>query len=446
MVLVLSAPFLLLFVPGWSPFLLIIPGFWLIAFLARQNPIPRTPLNGALLVFGLMVLVSLYATYDIRISVPTIAGVVVGMANLFTIARYSQSAKGWWLSFLIFLLVGFVIAALGLVGMGSANKVGGLGSITRVFSLPLAGWLGRDQGFNPNVVAGALVWVIPVFLALAGFIVTRYRLVLQILPRGLAFAPVLVLGCAGFVSFVFLLAQSRGGYLGLFITTFVMLALILPPRWRGIFVSTGVIVVIIAGSAFLLYGGSIFETLELSSSAGDSSALAVDTLEGRLEVWSRAIYAIQDFPFTGMGMDAFRRVVHVLYPLFLIGPDVETIHAHNEFLQAALDLGIPGLIAFVALYLIAFWMLVHIWRAPSSAPVPWRLARFLALGLGGGLFAHLLYGLTDSTILSAKPGFIFWILLGLIAGLYDQTQSGELARTETRLAERFAPMSNPEAL
>lgn len=446
MVLVLSAPFLLLFVPGWSPFLLVIPGFWLIAFLARQTPIPRTPLNGALLVFGLMVLVSLYATYDIRISMPTIAGVVVGMASLFVIARYSKSAKGWWLSFLIFLIIGFFIAALGMINTEWISKIGILRMITPGSSVLLTELLGRAKGFHPNVIAGALVWVIPVFFALAGFIVTRYRLVLQILPRGLAFAPVLVLGCAGFVSFVFLLAQSRGGYLGLFITTFVMLVLILPPRWRGIFVSTGMIVVIIAGSAFLLYGGSIFETLELSSSAGDSSALAVDTLEGRLEVWSRAVYAIQDFPFTGMGMDAFRRVVHVLYPLFLIGPEVETIHAHNEFLQATLDLGIPGLIAFVALYLIAFWMLICIWRAPSNAPAPWRLARLLALGLGGGLFAHLLYGLTDSTILSAKPGFIFWILLGLIAGLYDQTQSGELARTETGLAKRFAPMSNPEAL
>jgi putative inorganic carbon (HCO3(-)) transporter len=81
-----------------------------------------------------------------------------------------------------------------------------------------------------------------------------------------------------------------------------------------------------------------------------------------LEVWSRAIYGIQDFPFTGMGMNAFRKVVPVPYPLFTVSPDVDIRHAHNEFLQAALDLGIPGLIAFITLYIGAFWMLWEIWK------------------------------------------------------------------------------------
>jgi hypothetical protein len=46
----------------------------------------------------------------------------------------------------------------------------------------------------------------------------------------------------------------------------------------------------------------------------------------------------------------------------------------------------------------------------------------LALGLGGGLLAHLLYGLTDAVALGAKPGVLFWMLLGLIAGLHRQAQ------------------------
>ena len=39
-----------------------------------------------------------------------------------------------------------------------------------------------------------------------------------------------------------------------------------------------------------------------------------------IEIWSRALYALQDFPFTGVGLGAFRRVVNVLYPLFLVPP------------------------------------------------------------------------------------------------------------------------------
>jgi len=146
-------------------------------------------------------------------------------------------------------------------------------------------------------------------------------------------------------------------------------------------------------------------------------------------VWSRAIYGIQDFPFTGMGMNAFRKVVPVLYPLFLVSPDVDIGHAHNEFLQAALDLGIPGLIAFIAIYIIAFWMLASIWkvtRHPQLNTGHWSLVtRSLTLGLGGGLLAHMLYGLTDAVALGAKPGLLFWMLLGLIAGLYEQTRERE---------------------
>jgi len=56
----------------------------------------------------------------------------------------------------------------------------------------------------------------------------------------------------------------------------------------------------------------------------------------------------------------------------------------------------------------------------------WRL---LALGLFGGLLAHFLFGLTDAVALGAKPGFLFWWLLGMVCGLYEQTRTRKLAQT-----------------
>ena len=66
------------------------------------------------------------------------------------------------------------------------------------------------------------------------------------------------------------------------------------------------------------------------------------------------------FPYTGMGMNTFRKVILVLYPQpnFLL----DVGHSHNEFFQAGLDLGIPGLVSFVSLYITALWMLIRIWR------------------------------------------------------------------------------------
>jgi putative inorganic carbon (HCO3(-)) transporter len=193
----------------------------------------------------------------------------------------------------------------------------------------------------------------------------------------------------------------------------------LPNRWRG-WVIVGLTAMLIAGGA-LVWQRS---TAATGQAGPASSALSLETLEGRFEVWSRALYGIRDFPITGMGLNTFRHIVHILYPLFIVGPEVDLGHAHNEFLQAALDLGLPGLVAFVALYLGAFSLLWQIWHLPKSTAMKESIStQALALGLGGGLVAHVVYGLTDAVALGAKPGLIFWMLLGLITGLFLQTRT-----------------------
>ena len=62
----------------------------------------------------------------------------------------------------------------------------------------------------------------------------------------------------------------------------------------------------------------------------------------RREIWVRAIWGIQDFPVTGFGLDIFRRVAGQLFPFYKLVPDTDIASAHNQFLQAATDLGIPG--------------------------------------------------------------------------------------------------------
>jgi len=82
--------------------------------------------------------------------------------------------------------------------------------------------------------------------------------------------------------------------------------------------------------------------------------------------------------------------------------------------------------------MVAFWMLYQIWNWTkaavkidngfniSSILVSSSGLKALALGLGGGLLAHAFFGLTDAVILVAKPGVLFWMLLGLVAGLYQE--------------------------
>jgi putative inorganic carbon (HCO3(-)) transporter len=134
------------------------------------------------------------------------------------------------------------------------------------------------------------------------------------------------------------------------------------------------------------------------------------TLSDRVEIWSRAVYGIQDFSFTGMGLGTFRYVMPVLYPLFTVSPDVDLGHAHNEWLQAGVDLGLIGLIAFVTLQGLSLVLAYQAFRRPLPVVIRWSMAGVLA-----GLVAHNIFGLTDAVALGAKPGIFFWLLLALTA-------------------------------
>jgi putative inorganic carbon (HCO3(-)) transporter len=136
-------------------------------------------------------------------------------------------------------------------------------------------------------------------------------------------------------------------------------------------------------------------------------------LSDRAEIWSRAIYGIQDFSLTGMGMGTFRYIMPVLYPLFTVSPDVDLGHAHNEWLQAGVDLGLLGLIAFVALQFLSVILAFGAFRQPWPPVMRWMMAGVLA-----GFIAHGVFGLTDAVSLGAKPGLFFWLLLALTAAVW----------------------------
>lgn len=109
----------------------------------------------------------------------------------------------------------------------------------------------------------------------------------------------------------------------------------------------------------------------------------------------------------------FRRLIPVQYPTFLIAPDFDVAHAHNHLLQAALDLGLPGLISYLALWLIAGGLLFQVVRQAADPE-----DQSLAAGLAGGLTASFVFGLADAIALGAKIGLLFWITLALVAAAH----------------------------
>lgn len=403
-------PAVLLMRPALAPVLLLIPLLWGARRISAGRFVPPTPLDWNVFVLLVMVLVSLYATFDLAFSLPKVAGVVYGVAVYYgVVAAVNGLERRLWLAVGLFIAAGAGVAVAGLFAAQRSAKVPLL--------TDLAGRLPASLSvINPNEVAGVLLWITPLALAVAavgatgGFSVER-RLAAAALALAAGLAALFMLG-------VLVLTQSRSGWLGLGAGLGLMALVGLGRYRRTLVLLFGLLLVVGVVAAFLTGPGELATTLFAAGTAEELRAgQALNSLAGRQEIWTRAVYGLQDFAFTGMGMGTFRRVVHLLYPLFLIPPDVDIAHAHNHLLQTGLDLGLPGLVAYLALWVGAGALLWRSWRRVAGAGL-----RALAVGLGGSLLAYFVFGMTDAIALGARPGFLFWYLLGLVVALHRVTE------------------------
>ena len=420
MIGLLVAPLLLFPDAFRSLALLVIPLTWSLRRIARGRFIDGTPLNWSITLLVIMVLVSLYATYDIAVSLPKVTGILLGVAVFYGVVHHSIDRRSWAISLATFLLGGFGLALGGLIGTNWDVKFAFMEPVLSLFPLRVKGLPGALQGFHPNEVAGALLWFIPLAWSLGLLAILRFDEIKSILGRLRAWLILVSVMFLGMVTtLVLILTQSRGGIVALVVTSPIILKGTLSNTWRRSTVLEWLFLLasLLITSGYLL-GAPTAQGAVSEWRMAENPGLSLDNLVGRVEIWSRAIYAIQDFPFTGMGLNTFRHMIHLLYPLFTISPEIDIGHAHNAFLQAALDLGILGLIAYLSINISALWMLVQVWQRRDRLPFPKPYNRALIFGLGGGLTAYLVYGLFDTLALGAKPGVFWWYLLGLIASFY----------------------------
>jgi len=410
LILVLLIP-LILFPPRYGLLaLLLIPLLWSARKLADGYFAPSTPYDLALLPLVIMLGVSVWAAFDPALSMPRVAVILLGVALFYGAVAHSRGGRGRvWPVVAFVLAAGTLMALVGLVGVEWAPPFDYLNRARDLLprAIVIPGAVGGVV--SPNELAGVLCWVGP--LALACLIgVARRR------PRR---APLMILLLALITlltGFLVAATLSRGGMVALAAGAVLVVAFFVPFRWRLVLTVSFTVLVI----GLIAYGGSRLE----EDIVGDMLGLS-----GRLEIWSRALLGIADFPLTGMGVSGFRRVVHVLYPLFTISSDIDLGHAHNQLLQAALDLGLPGLVAYLALWLISAGLLTMTARRLVRRRATRHPYYALVAGLAGSLLAGWLFGIVDAVALGARPAFLWWLLLGLTASVhYAVGYSGEWRR------------------
>lgn len=398
------SPVLLFPSPARLLVLIAVPVVWASARIATGHVIPPTPLNMALLLMLGMVGVSLVVTIDVIQSLPKVAGMILGALLFWAIVRWTTTAERLQLLTAAFLLAGTGLAMVALLGANWDNKFAAVGAITSKLPTAIRGVPGAEIGFNTNATAACLLLFIPVQVAL---VVSGWRwrfpgATARWSRSGwfVAAQVLLLLLTAG----TLVLTESRTAWVGLLAGTACFF--LWHGRWTRGLLATGIASLLAAAAAF--GPNAVYEAVV--SRAGPAF---ISTFDLRMKLWVNGLQGIQDLPLTGFGMNVFRKVVLTRYTGYPALPGEEPAHVHNHLLQAALDLGIPGLVGYLALWLLAAVLLVEVYR--RSGVVTYRA---IAGGLGVGLIAHFVFGFADVIPLGAKVGVLFWLTLGLTAALH----------------------------
>jgi len=383
--------------------------FWIVRWVAYGYASRRTALDLPILFLVLLLPVTLLVTALPQKTFPQVLRLLSGIGLYYSLVNWVNSELRFRLASIAMVLVG--------IGLCIFAPFSVEWEIAKVPFLPASLYERFDpivvDTVNPNVMAGSLAILMPFAFGLS---LSNWQ------GRGKWQT---VLGGFGLVLMagVLLLTQSRGAWLASGLALLVVITL----RWRWGWVLM-LFMAILAGG--ILYSMGTFTVLEALSRSTTLGGLA-----GRMEVWSRALYMIRDFPITGIGMGSFEEVADLLYPFFLFEPG-KIEHAHNLFLQVAVDLGVPGLAAWVICLVMAT---ICAWRIyqPRSNRTEWLTG--VAAGLVGSQVALAVHGVIDAVTWGiVRPAPLVWALWGLaVAGIrLRQDKPSDSGRLSSK------PMSN----
>ncbi|MCB0131226.1 MAG: O-antigen ligase family protein [Caldilineaceae bacterium] len=403
--------------------------FWPIRRLAYRQVSVATPLNGWIAMLAAWLPITLWISILPEQSWVAVGYLGLGIAAFFALINWPTARQRPYLLAWLLLAIGFGLSLLGpaLMDISAGSRMFRIPQLDARLGL-LSAALG--EAVNPNVFAGALVLISPFGAALA----LEPRWTRQwIWPLG-----------AGLLSLFALLSlvitQSRGAYVAVIIGLLVLVVL----RWRRLVWALPFVIIGVGVFAYRLGPAAILDQL--------SSDTSLAGLSGRMEIWTRAGWAIQDFSLTGVGHGLFNPVVSTLYPFFVLPTDIP--HAHNLLLQVGVDMGLVGVTAYLGLILTVFYIVgktlrraaQHRQQAEDRAQAERHVLTWtLAAGVTAAMTSMLVHGLVDAVTWGTKLTFIPWLFYTLAALLYLGPRRRIRKRRRSR-AERGIDDSEMNAL
>ena len=282
-----------------------------------------------------------------------------------------------------------------------ANLYGGLLYATIVnlfFRVGADGRLGSLVYYDANDFALVMVATVPFAVYLLKYGRKGFRRAMGLLALGLI---VLALVKSG----------SRGGFLGMIAVLMYILL-----RYKAI-PSTTRLFVAVAGILLSVVIGSDKYWEQMSTILNPTGDYNWTDPQGRKAVWTRGLGYVEHNPIFGLGVGAYPVAEGTLSTISQqrasAGQGFKWSVAHNSFLETAAEVGIPGLIVFVGLFVASFAMLRRI--RPGGIYGPGITIREVALSqmLIGSLFGFAISGI----FVSAEYFSYLYFLLGMVIGL-----------------------------
>lgn len=367
--------------------------FWVARLILPGCRPHRTPADLAVILLLLTIPITCWVTINPELTLIQVERLASGIALMYVIVNWARTTRHLLWLFGGAILVGAIVALTAPVSVDWDTT-----------KFPFLPYFLYDSFKNllpdrvhPNVMGGFLI-LFGVFPA-SGLLFTWRRVKFT--------GSILLLAAGGIITFILLLTQSRGAWIAFSISLLFLITL----RWRWGWVIAAVTSI---GGYFAFLGFRNLTQVQIAIGS------ILRSFDGRLDIWDRALFMIRDFPVTGVGMGNFGEIVGEFYPLAGTGEALSISHAHNLFLQIAVDLGLPGLIAWLAIFSTVIFAAWKIYQTPD-------LTGFLQ-AYGAGLIcsqvALFTHGLLDSVIWGMiRPAPLIWGLWGMALAGYSVSRS-----------------------
>ncbi|WP_285657291.1 O-antigen ligase family protein [Actinomycetospora sp. NBRC 106375] len=268
-------------------------------------------------------------------------------------------------------------------------------------------WEGRANGiFNQPVVNGVILVI--------GFVVCLF---LASRPGVKRSVQVVLYGLAAANAYSVYLTHTRAALLALIVV--LGMGILLAPGWRRGFVAFTVLGMIgVAANA-----SSIF-----SSDRSDGGVGSSTEVYDRLNLMATAMRAMGEHPFVGIGLARFQFYNtdhHVAWSQDVPWDAGYAIISHENEFGIGAELGIPGVLMWLAVIVAVVWML---WRAMRELPRDTYLGSAFAFVGASAMVTMIVNGLTVDLRILDFAMILPFMFAGMVAGALERHRDDQATR------------------